>query len=218
MNIAAFIDCENIHREYADQIFDELAKKGDLIYCNGYGDFANPYHLNWRDPLMRHGVRSVQVFHNTKDGADSEILIDATECAITDKKIDAIVIVSNDGIYHTLKRILHKYDKKFYVIGTSFANQVLIDSSDSFERIEKAGFDEGPKEALISIVARNSGKMRLAELGNEARGLIPDYRSIGFRNLSDYVASLGGFLISEDNGFFPPVSWVELLATEGAHS
>lgn len=211
MKIAAFIDCENIPAMYAEQILTTLTGEGDVVLCQGYADFTNPFYRGWQDSFARIGGRAIQVFHNTKDGADGEILIDATVCAIQEPFLDAVCIVSNDGIYHALKRVLHKHGKKLYVVGTTLASRVLEDAADTFTRLE--GDDPratAPEDIVAEVIARNGGQMRLSELGNSVWGLLPNYKALGFKGMREYIASLG-FDIVADTSFDPPIDWVQGL-------
>lgn len=211
MRISVFIDCENIIANHSQQIFSFLRETGKVVLCQGYADFANPFYRGWQEPLITAGSRSIHVFHNTKDSADREILIDSTECAIKERKIDAICIVSNDGIYSSPKRVFHKYEKRFLVIGTNVANRALEDAADTFMLLE--GTDprsSTPEEVIDEMISNNGGMMRLSDLGNAVWGLLPNYKVMGFRNMMEYIASLG-FPIEQDTTYDPPIAWVRNL-------
>jgi len=199
MNIAAYVDCENIHYDYAPQLFEALANRGKVVLCNGYADFSNPFHAGWRDRLIENRMRAIQVFHSTKDGSDAEILIDVTMDAIKMPKVDCFCVVSNDGIYSALARPLKLFSKTFLVLGTHRTNQALVNACDIFQKLEKrdAAIEDTPEYFIDAAIERaGGGKVLFSRLGIELSCLGFNIREWGHENLIDLITSLKCYTVT----------------------
>lgn len=208
MTIAVYIDCENIWPVYADQVFEKIANIGTVVAASGYADFSLATHTVWRDPLFKHKVRAIQTFHNTKDGADAEIIIDVVSGL--SMNVDAVCIVSRDGIYSALARVVRNAGKRFIIAGSIHINPALVDVADIYIPLENEDELIPPKEAInAAINALGGGRVLMADLGNELIKRHFCVQDQGFTKLIDMVYSLGGYIITtgENN---PLEKWIEI--------
>lgn len=62
--IAVFFDSENISSKYVNEIFNELAKIGELTINKAYHNWSNNQSENWNKVLSEFVIKPVQVFPN----------------------------------------------------------------------------------------------------------------------------------------------------------
>ncbi len=101
--IAVFFDCENISSKYVNEIFDELAKIGEVTMNKAYHDWSNKQSENWSKLLSELAIEPIQVFSNItgKNSADIKMAIDVINTT-HQSNIDIIVLVSSDSDFRTL--------------------------------------------------------------------------------------------------------------------
>lgn len=101
--IAVFFDCENISSKYVNEIFNELAKIGEVSINKAYHDWSNNQSEAWNRVLMEFAIEPIQVFSNItgKNSADMKMAIDVTNTTHL-ANIDVIVLVSSDSDFTTL--------------------------------------------------------------------------------------------------------------------
>ena len=101
--IAVFFDCENISYKYLDEIFDELAKIGEVSINKAYHDWSNESSKEWKEKLSEHAIEPITIFRNNsgKNSADIKIAIDVTNTTHI-ANIDIIVLVSSDSDFTNL--------------------------------------------------------------------------------------------------------------------
>lgn len=210
MTISVYIDCENIYPVYAEQLFEKLANVGTVVSATGYADFSTRDCADWQAPLFKHKARAVQTFHNTKDGADAEILIDV----VSGTTADAVCIVSRDGIYSALARVVRATGKTFIVVGSTPTSAALMTVADIYIPLEHMDVPVRevlpPKEAInAAINALGGGRVLMADLGNELIKQRFCVQEQGFAKLIDLIYSLGGYIITtgENN---PLEKWIEI--------
>jgi hypothetical protein len=205
MKIAVYVDCENIHHDYASQLFEYLSGQGKIVLCNGYADFSNSFYLGWKQRLIENKMRAIQVFHNTKDGADAEIIIDMTLDSMKYVKADCFCVVSNDGIYSCLARPIHLNNKMFMAIGTHATNKTLSNACDIFKKLEnrkpenKSVYKPDGSEFIDDAIDRaGGGRVILSRLGIELSCLGFNVREYGYERLIDFIDSLGRYILTRD--------------------
>lgn len=199
MRIAVYIDCENIHSDYIDQAFCKLKDMGEIVRATGYCDFSNPFYIGYQDVLLAHRIRGVQVFHNTKDGADAEIIIDSLTDAITCDDIDAICIISGDGIYGALGRAIRERGKQFIGVGKANASRAFVVSCDTFIRLSFIKNPKGvPLEEINSAIESLGGNPRLSLLGLKLQttGFTP--KKYGYLRMIDLFQNIQGYTLTQD--------------------
>lgn len=101
--IALFFDAENISAKFVDEIFNELAKVGEVIIKKAYHNWSNPNTHTWSDKLHEFAIEPIQVFPNIakKNSVDIKLTVDVTNITHTNN-IDVIVLVSSDSDFTVL--------------------------------------------------------------------------------------------------------------------
>lgn len=115
--IAVFFDCDNINAKHIDDVFNELAKVGEVIIRQAIKDWTSPHHKDWNQRLLEeYGIEPIQVFPYKagKNTADLRILRGVMEI-MTSSVVDTIAIVSSDSDFIDLARTIKS--KGFTAIG-----------------------------------------------------------------------------------------------------
>jgi len=101
--IAIFFDCENISSKYVDEIFDELAKIGEITINKAYHNWSNNQSNGWSEKLSQFAIEPIQVFPNIsgKNSIDMKLAIDVTNTTHLNT-VDIIVLVSSDSDFSAL--------------------------------------------------------------------------------------------------------------------
>ncbi len=159
--IAVFFDCDNISPKYVKDIFNELAKLGDIIISQAYADWGRSQLKSWKEQIPLFAIKQIQTTPNTsskKNVADFQILIDIMDI-MNNNKVDTIVIVSSDSDFTSL--IINIKSKGFEVMG--FGESKTIPSiraayNDFIELPIKNNIIDNPKIVKILINAINNVK------------------------------------------------------------
>lgn len=114
--IAIFFDCENVSAKYVDDIFNELAKYGEVTIRQAYKDWSKSTNKSWNDKLAQFAIKPIQTNINTssKNVSDFQIVIDVMN-TMHYSKVDTIVLVSSDSDFTSL--VIEIKSKGFEVIG-----------------------------------------------------------------------------------------------------
>jgi len=101
--IAIFFDCENISSKYVDEIFDELAKIGEITINKAYHNWSNHQSHGWSEKLSQYAIDPIQVFPNIsgKNSIDMKLAIEVTNTTHLNN-VDIIVLVSSDSDFSAL--------------------------------------------------------------------------------------------------------------------
>jgi uncharacterized protein (TIGR00288 family) len=101
--IAIFFDCENISAKYTDEIFNELAKIGEITIKKAYHNWSTTQTNSWQDKIQEFAIEPIQVFPSIsgKNSIDIKLTIDVVNTTIQ-PNIDVIVLVSSDSDFTTL--------------------------------------------------------------------------------------------------------------------
>jgi len=99
---AVLIDGENVSSSLLGSILDEVEKYGVAAVRKVYGDWTKPTLSSWMDNLHNYSFRPEQQFHYGKDAADHALIMDAIELISTNKRINAVCVVSSDGGFYSL--------------------------------------------------------------------------------------------------------------------
>lgn len=102
-NIAIFFDAENVSAKFVDEIFNELAKIGEVIIKKAYHNWSNPQSKSWLEKLQEFAIEPIQIFPNLsgKNAVDIKLTVDVTNITYT-KNIDTIVLISSDSDFTVL--------------------------------------------------------------------------------------------------------------------
>ncbi len=101
--IGLFFDAENISAKFVDEIFDELAKVGEVILKKAYHNWSHSQSQSWQEKLQEFAIDPIQIFPNLsgKNAVDIKLTVDVINLTYT-SKIDTIVLVSSDSDFTVL--------------------------------------------------------------------------------------------------------------------
>jgi uncharacterized LabA/DUF88 family protein len=136
LKIAVFVDFDNIEIGVKNTlnaqfdigvVLEALRERGDVVSKTAYGDWTRAG--DYSRSLTQHATKLVQrnlTPGGDKNGADSNLAIDALEMAFTHPHINAYVIVGGDSDFISLVEKLKQYDKQIFVVGgRAFTSQVM---------------------------------------------------------------------------------------------
>ncbi len=193
--IAIFFDCENISSKYVDEIFDELAKIGEITINKAYHNWNNEQSKEWRKKLSQFNIEKIQVTPNIsgKNSVDIKMTIDVTN-ATHQKEVDIIVLVSSDSDFSALAIDIKAKAIKSIGFGE--------DKTPTSLRKEFTLFIELAKKNKLTI---------LKESVNNTKG---DY---GFSYVSDVATYLKSKYASLTPQNFGEQRWTDILKKENEH-
>ena len=98
--LAVLIDADNAQASIMQNIFQEIAKLGEITVKRIYGDFTSPQMKKWKERLQPLAISPVQQFAYTtgKNATDSSLIIDAMDLLHT-RTVDGFCLVSSDSDY-----------------------------------------------------------------------------------------------------------------------
>ena len=101
--IGLFFDAENISAKFVDEIFNELAKLGEVIIKKAYHNWSCSQSQSWNSKLQEFAIEPIQVFSNIsgKNSVDIKLTVDVTNLTHTNY-VDVIVLVSSDSDFTVL--------------------------------------------------------------------------------------------------------------------
>lgn len=140
--LAVLIDADNTSSNYAEVLFQEIAKYGIASVKRIYGDWTkNPQ--NWQDKLLEYSLTPIQQFAYVKgkDATDMQLLIDAMDLLYS-KTFDGFCLVSSDSDFTPLAQRLRQSGMMVYGFGKEQTPKSLIKACDRFIYFENLLSDE----------------------------------------------------------------------------
>lgn len=140
--LAVLIDADNTSSNYAEVLFQEIAKYGRASVKRIYGDWTkNPQ--NWQDKLLKYSLTPIQQFAYVKgkDATDMQLLIDAMDLLYS-KTFDGFCLVSSDSDFTPLAQRLRQSGMMVYGFGKQQTPESLIMACDNFIYFENLLPDE----------------------------------------------------------------------------
>ncbi len=137
--IAVFFDCDNISASRVDEIFSELANKGEVILKQAYKDWTNTQGKKWDwDLLKKYAITPVQITPNTgqKNTSDIQIVIDVME-TIYMLRVDVIALVSSDSDFTALANKVKTKAIEVYGFGEEKTNDSFRNACSEFMELSK---------------------------------------------------------------------------------
>lgn len=127
VNIALFIDGENISAKHYDRIKDVAEKYGKICIARTYGIRNHDATRNWaeeadKDKLLR-DIRLAGEHKRNK--VDKHIIKEISDLCNSSRRIDVIMIATNDHGYANCVKNVKAKGKKCIVIGTKRASKKL---------------------------------------------------------------------------------------------
>lgn len=189
--IGLFFDAENISAKFVDEIFNELAKVGEVILKRAYHNWSHPKTQSWQEKLQEFAIDPIQIFPNLsgKNAVDIKLTVDAINLTYTNS-IDTIVLVSSDSDFTVLATDIKS--KGIEVIGFG-----EVKTPDSFRKAFSS-FYELPKKKKSPI--------------NILRDAIKNTKNHdGYANLSDVTRYLKNKDASYNAQNYGALKWSDII-------
>jgi len=132
LNVAIFIDCENVNPQIASYALQIAAQFGRVIVRRGYGN-SQTLAGKWQSILVNEAFTPCLHYQNNgnKNGADLALALDAFELMF-ECKADVFCLVTNDSDFSFLCRKLRERGSKVYIIGEQKSSNALRSCCDMF--------------------------------------------------------------------------------------
>ena len=145
MNIAIFIDGENISSKEYKNILEDIRKYGRISISNIYLDWTE--NKSWMDISKNFGITPIQCNKiKGKNSVDLKIAVDIME-TIYEKNIDLFCILTSDSDFCHIVQKLKSKNKFVYIYGSKKnINQSLLSICDKFIDIQNLFFEESKTE------------------------------------------------------------------------
>lgn len=201
---AVLIDGENVGSSLLGQIVNEVERLGVAAVRKVYGDWTQPSMTPWKDALQNYSFRPEQQFHYGKDAADHALIMDAIELISTNKRINAICVVSSDGGFYSLAQRIR--ERGLYMMGIGRRNTpdrlikaclnfVYVDNLETTEPVYESIIEEASIESLLlrayTDCAALSEPVNLGAYGKRLKSINSafDPRTYGHATLKKMVKS-----------------------------
>lgn len=219
--LAVLIDADNVSARYADAIFEEIARFGEVGIRRIYGDFSGTAPQGWtQDTLAGLAIVPHQQFANTtgKNASDIALVIDAMDVLHTGR-FDGFVLISSDSDFTRLAIRIREQGLAVYGMGerktpAAFRNackrfiyvENLVPEGKKPE-VEASAAEVKPFQDPTRIVLRAMETIdqedewfHLGTIGNRINAANPDFdtRSYGKAKLSDLLRDLNSFEVRKE--------------------
>jgi len=151
MNVAIFIDAENISHSDLPYIMMECKKFGRINVSRLYADWSVPSMEKWKQNVIHYGLEPIHCAKlPRKNSVDIKLIDDIYDILYFKNTIDIYVIVSNDIDYLTVARKVKLFGKYIFTFGYNNCSEYLKNISDRFINITLLNQEEEPVENLKS--------------------------------------------------------------------
>ena len=218
-NFAVLIDTENSSPYKIVEILNEISRLGKASVKRAYGDWTRQTMAVWKQLVVKYSIQPIQQFSYTtgKNSTDSALIIDAMDI-LYQERVDGFCIVSSDSDYTKLAVRLRESGFTVYGFGEKKTPESFTQACDKFIYIENLSLGEFDfkrmqdllkDEALVTLIEKavtdasdENGWSFLGRVHQIIQNIKPDfdYRSYGFKNLSDLIRNMGIFEIEERRG------------------
>lgn len=219
---------------FAEPLFEEIAKRGEISFCRAYGDFNAERMRAWEQKISDLGIGSFQQdsVSNYKNSADIALVIGAMDL-LHWKRAERFYLVTNDGDFTPLAARLKNSGHDVIGFGTSKASQTFQSACNDFvalkAKVKKTALKPkiiGQTQEMHSIGTTkmtltevedaiiweiqncntSDGWVNMSDLGKRFKSKHPkvDYKDYGFATLSKLLVS-GSRFIAEPAHLTPRV-------------
>ena len=204
--LAVLIDADNTSSNYAEVLFQEIAKYGIASVRRIYGDWTkNPQ--SWQDKLLDYSLTPIQQFAYVKgkDATDMQLLIDAMDLLYS-KTFDGFCLVSSDSDFTPLAQRLRQSGMTVYGFGLQKTPKSLIMSCDSFIYFENLLPDEKIDKKSDDVSEDNKEKQNNAQQSLNGKTPIQQIIYSAIKQCADetdwvYVGQLGTYIKNVKSDF-----------------
>ena len=146
MNIAIFIDGDNIPSSEVKNIIDEIRDHGRIITASVYGDWSQNNMTNWMSVASSNGITCVQCDRlSGKNSTDIKLMLDMLKMLYTNNTVEIYFIVTSDSDYRHIVSEIKLKGKQCFCIGSAKTNSSLQNICDKFIKIENLNKCESPQ-------------------------------------------------------------------------
>lgn len=203
MNIAVFIDAENVAHTQAKNIVTEVKEHGRIITSNIYGDWSKSNMASWMSVAALHGLTCIQCDRlNKKNSTDIKLMLDMLKMLYTNAIIDVFFIVTSDSDYRHIVTEVKLKGKKCFCIGSNQTNSSLQNSCDKFIKIEnlttrKQGLDQMMLADIKRLMSEEEA-ICMSKLRDEwTKKYQFDHRERGFHTFSAFLFGKFGNILKK---------------------
>jgi len=152
--IAVLIDAENISANYAEPLFEEIAKRGEISFCRAFGDFDDERMRAWETQAKDFGVSVFQQdpVSGFKNSSDIALVIGAMDL-LHWKRAERFYIVSKDGDFTPLANRIKSAGLDVIGVGTKGASQAFKNACNDFVTLSlDAGTHDAGTHKVLDVV------------------------------------------------------------------
>jgi uncharacterized protein (TIGR00288 family) len=158
---AVFVDGENISAKDYISVIKEIAKHGEILIKQVWGDFKSPNMKTWKNVLVKEQEAIHHQPRKGKNSTDNKMMIEITKIMLLNININAFSIVSTDADFLILAQELKEEGKYVLGIGKEMANPVWKEACNEFVTLESLNCEETgillEKPKLFALVKNERG-------------------------------------------------------------
>lgn len=137
-NLLVVVDGENISSKFGDQISFTVKEIGNAENIYVYSRQKDNYTKSWKDVATKNFFCEKKLYGAPqKDKVDEKIIKDIYNELASNKSIDIVCIVSNDGGFSDVVENLRNMGKRVEVIGTSNISNKLLQVSNQVWELQE---------------------------------------------------------------------------------
>lgn len=207
---AILIDSDNVSKKYIKGIFEEILEYGDIPIRRIYGDFKNN---GWREICLEYSIKQIQQFNYTtgKNATDSMMIIDAMDLLYKEEYLDGFIIVSSDSDFTGLCQRIRESNKEVVGMGEKKTPKPTVSACTSFKYLENFLEEEVQTKdirqddqiiiKIKEIISISENPVLISQLKEQIIKLYNDFdvKNYGFNNMSKFLASIPGLVVSKDD-------------------
>ncbi len=176
---------------------------GKVIYRKAFADWSSPKFRKYTSDLTRCGVEMQHIVrngHNSKNYAETHMVIQAMDCINKNPSIDAFVLVTGDADFLPLISYLKSTGRIVIGIGTegtvsgtllSNCDDFILYTNEGLKKNTKQFIDKGQVIRALKTIIGNGG-IYVSDLENELMNDMPDFNPQDF-DCDDFIAFLEMF-------------------------
>ena len=176
---------------------------GKVIYRKAFADWSSPKFRKYTSDLTRCGVEMQHIVrngHNSKNYAETHMVIQAMDCINKTPSIEAFVLVTGDADFLPLISYLKSTGRTVIGIGTegtvsgtllSNCDDFILYTNEGLKKNTKQFIDKGQVIRALKTIVGSTG-IYVSELENELMNDMPDFNPQDF-DCDDFTAFIEMF-------------------------
>lgn len=157
INIALFIDGDNVNKNTFQMIFDEIKVRGRICIKRIYFDFHEKLDDKWKQIILSNGIESISVINLPgKNSTDIKLMLDMIKEYYINPIIDTYVIMSSDSDFYHIATFLRSNGKIVICYGENHTSSLLKNVCDEFVTCRpKTSEDKNEEELYVQLIKIN---------------------------------------------------------------